>query len=83
MDSKQIADRKRWTADLGKDYKAVRDLEREQWKRMSDYLTPWKLREYKMEHALAANELRKQIDGWFNPSKAEQQLRQADTDTAE
>ena len=31
--------------------KAIRDLEREQWARMIEYLSPYELREYKLEHA--------------------------------
>ena len=31
--------------------KAIRNLEREQWARMSEYLSPYELREYKLEHS--------------------------------
>ena len=50
--------------------KAIRDLEREQWARMSDYLSPYELREYKLEHSQLARDLRPESE-WFQPSKGE------------
>ena len=50
--------------------KAIRDLEREQWARMSEYLSPYELREYKLEHAQLARDLRLESE-WFQPSKGE------------
>ena len=50
--------------------KAIRDLEREQWARMSEYLSPYELREYKLEHSQLARDLR-QESGWFQPNKGE------------
>ncbi len=50
--------------------KAIRDLEREQWARMSEYLLPYELREYKLEHSQLARDLRPESE-WFQPSKGE------------
>ena len=50
--------------------KAIRDLEREQWARMSEYLSPYELREYKLEHSQLARDLRQESE-WFQPSKGE------------
>ncbi len=50
--------------------KAIRDLEREQWARMSEYLSPYELREYKLEHAQLARDMRPELE-WFQPSKGE------------
>ncbi len=50
--------------------KAIRDLEREQWARMSEYLSPYELREYKLEHAQLARDMRSELE-WFQPSKGE------------
>ena len=50
--------------------KAIRDLEREQWARMSEYLSPYELREYKLEHSQLARDLRPELE-WFQPSKGE------------
>ena len=50
--------------------KAIRDLEREQWARMAEYLSPYELREYKLEHAQLARDLRPESE-WFQPSKGE------------
>ena len=50
--------------------KAIRDLEREQWARMSEYLSPYELREYKIEHSQLARDLRPELE-WFQPSKGE------------
>ena len=50
--------------------KAIRDLEREQWARMSEYLSPYELREYKLEHSQLARDMRSELE-WFQPSKGE------------
>ena len=50
--------------------KAIRDLEREQWARMSEYLSPYELREYKLEHSQLARDMRLELE-WFQPSKGE------------
>ena len=50
--------------------KAIRDLERKQWARMIEYLSPYELREYKLEHAQLARDLRQESE-WFQPSKGE------------
>ena len=50
--------------------KAIRDLEREQWARMSEYLSPYELREYKLEHSQLARDLRPELE-WFQPGKGE------------
>ncbi len=50
--------------------KAIRDVEREQWARMSEYLSPYELREYKLEHAQLARDMRPELE-WFKPNKGE------------
>ena len=50
--------------------KAIRDLEREQWARMAEYLSPYELREYKLEHSQLARDMRSELE-WFQPSKGE------------
>ena len=50
--------------------KAIRDLEREQWARMSEYLSPYELREHKLEHSQLARDMRSELE-WFQPSKGE------------
>ena len=50
--------------------KAIRDLEREQWARMAEYLSPYELREYKLEHSQLARDMRPELE-WFQPSKGE------------
>lgn len=50
--------------------KAIRDLDREQWARMSEYLSPYELREYNLEHAQLARDMRPETE-WFQPSKGE------------
>ena len=50
--------------------KAIRDLEREQWAQMSEYLSPYELREYKLEHSQLARDMRSELE-WFQPSKGE------------
>ena len=50
--------------------KAIRDLEREQWARMSEYLSPYELREYKLDHTQLARDMRSELE-WFQPSKGE------------
>ena len=63
---------KKLPLDLDEDManKAIRDLEREQWARMSEYLSPYELREYKLEHSQLARDLRQESE-WFQPSKGE------------
>ena len=50
--------------------KAIRDLGREMWARMGEYLSPYELREYKLEHSQLAREMRPELE-WFQPSKGE------------
>ena len=50
--------------------KAIRDMEREQWARMSEYLSPYELRKYKLEHSQLARDMRLELE-WFQPSKGE------------
>ncbi len=50
--------------------KAIRDMEREQWARMSEHLSPYELREYRMEHSQLARDMRPELE-WFQPSKGE------------
>lgn len=38
----------------------VRDLEREQWAKMAEYLSPYELRKYKLEHSQFAHDLRRE-----------------------
>ena len=63
---------KKLPLDLNEDManKAIRDLEREQWARMSEYLSPYELREYKLEHSQLARDMRPEFE-WFQPSKGE------------
>ena len=63
---------KKLPLDLDEDMadKAIRDLEREQWARMSEYLSPYELREYKLDHTQLARDLRQESE-WFQPSKGE------------
>ena len=63
---------KKLPLDLDEDManKAIRDLEREQWVRMSEYLSPYELREYKLEHSQLARDMRSELE-WFQPSKGE------------
>ena len=46
--------------------KAIRDKEREQWARMSEYLSPYELREYRMEHSWRARMIREKA-AWMDP----------------
>ncbi len=48
----------------------VRDLEREQWARMSEYLSPYELRKYKLDHSQFAHDLRRETE-WFQPNEGE------------
>ena len=48
----------------------VRDLEREQWARMAEYLSPYELRKYKLDHSQFAHDLRMETE-WFQPNKGE------------
>ncbi len=48
--------------------KTVRDLEREQWARMAEYLSPYELRKYKLDHSQFAHDLRMETE-WFQPDE--------------
>ncbi len=48
----------------------VRDLEREQWTKMAEYLSPYELRKYKLEHSQFAHDLWRGTE-WFQPNKGE------------
>ena len=48
----------------------VRDLEREQWAKMAEYLSPYELRKYKLEHSQFAHDLRMETE-WFQPDEGE------------
>ncbi len=50
--------------------KAIRDVEREQWARMSEYLSPYELREYKLEHSWRARMIREKA-AWMDPPLSE------------
>ncbi|MCS1410686.1 MAG: hypothetical protein M2R45_03881 [Verrucomicrobia subdivision 3 bacterium] len=50
--------------------KTIRDLEREQWAKMSAYLSPYELRQYKLEYSQSAKDLRVET-AWFEPSESE------------
>ncbi len=50
--------------------KTVRDLEREQWARMAEYLSPYELRKYKLDHSQFAHDLRMETE-WFQPDEGE------------
>lgn len=76
--------RKRWKAEnqpymeawesyhrkLGLTEKAIRDLEREQWAEMSQHLSAFELRKYRMENSFAGRNLREE-SAWFEPSEGE------------
>ena len=46
--------------------KAIRDVEREQWSRMSEHLSSYELREYRMEHSWRARMIREKA-AWMDP----------------
>ena len=50
--------------------KAIRDKERELWAELSPHLSPYELREYKLNHSQTARHLREE-SAWFEPSKAD------------
>ena len=50
--------------------KAIRDMEREQWSRMSEHLSPYELREYKLEHSWRARMIREKA-AWMDPPLSE------------
>ncbi len=50
--------------------KAIRDMEREQWSRMSEHLSPYELREYRMEHSWRSRMIREKA-AWMDPPLSE------------
>ena len=50
--------------------KAIRDVEREQWTRMSEHLSPYELREYRMEHSWRSRMIREKA-AWMDPPLSE------------
>lgn len=50
--------------------KAIRALDREQWTQMEAYLSPYELREYRMEHSLCGRLLRQETN-WMEPPLSE------------
>ena len=46
--------------------KAIRDMEREQWSRMSEHLSPYELRKYRMEHSWRARMIQEKA-AWMDP----------------
>ena len=50
--------------------KAIRDVEREQWSRMSEHLSPYELREYRMEHSWRSRMIREKA-AWMDPPLSE------------
>ena len=53
--------------------KAIRDMEREQWARMSEYLSPYELRKYRMEHSWRGRMIQKKA-AWMDPPLNEGEL---------
>ena len=53
--------------------KAIRDMEREQWARMSEHLSPYELRKYRMEHSWRARMVREKA-AWMDPPLNEGEL---------
>ncbi len=53
--------------------KAIRDVEREQWSRMSEYLSPYELRKYRMEHSWRSRMIREKA-AWMDPPLNEGEL---------
>ena len=50
--------------------KAIRDMEREQWARMSEHLSPYELRQYRMEHSWRSRMIREKA-AWMDPPLSE------------
>ena len=50
--------------------KAIRDVEREQWARMSEHLSPYELRQYRMEHSWRSRMIREKA-AWMDPPLSE------------
>ena len=50
--------------------KAIRDMEREQWARMSEHLSPYELREYRIEHSWRSRMIREKA-AWMDPPLSE------------
>ena len=50
--------------------KAIRDMEREQWARMSEHLSPYELRKYRMEHSWRSRMIREKA-AWMDPPLSE------------
>lgn len=50
--------------------KAIRDVEREQWSRMSEHLSPYELREYRMEHSWRSRMIREKA-AWMDTPLSE------------
>ena len=53
--------------------KAIRDMEREQWSRMSEHLSPYELRQYRMEHSWRGRMIQKKA-AWMDPPLNEGEL---------
>ena len=53
--------------------KAIRDLEREQWARMSKHLSPYELRKYRMEHSWRGRMIQEKA-AWMDPPLNEGEL---------
>ena len=50
--------------------KAIRDMEREQWLRMSEHLSSYELRQYRMEHSWRSRMIREK-SAWMDPPLSE------------
>ncbi len=50
--------------------KAIRDMEREQWARMSEHLSSYELRQYRMEHSWRSRMIREKA-AWMDPPLSE------------
>ena len=50
--------------------KAIRDVEREQWSRMSEHLSSYELRQYRMEHSWRSRMIREKA-AWMDPPLSE------------
>ncbi len=53
--------------------KAIRDMEREQWARMSEHLSPYELRKYRMEHSWRGRMIQEKA-AWMDPPLNEGEL---------
>ena len=53
--------------------KAIRDVEREQWSRMSEHLSPYELRKYRMEHSWRGRMIQEKA-AWMDPPLNEGEL---------